>query len=133
MPFSSKVLFSFKRSKSSSKTNETNETIDPPLLSKHNSLSLFHFPWYSLPQPAKLCSLPSCFSLLPQATTRSTMHHSGKMSSSTTAMASHAPCRTSMQLVFLQKEVSPTLKKKWKKTHSPEWSQNKRKTICFFF
>ena len=62
--FSSKVLFSFKQLNSSSKINETNETANPHLLSKHTTLSLSHsqlvfFPQqYSLPgfPQAKLCS-----------------------------------------------------------------------------
>ena len=46
--------------------------------------------------------------------------------------AGYALCHTSMQLVFLQKKVHPT-SRKWKKSHSPGWSQNKRKKTIGFW
>ena len=68
-----------------------------------------------------LFSLSSGFSCKP-STARSSMHHSGRMSSSTTTMASHALCHTSMQPVFLRfssRKGSPYFKNKKKKISLP--------------
>ena len=73
---------------------------------------------------------PSCFCLPPQATIRSPVHHSGKMSSSTTAMASYALCHTSMQLVFLRKR-SPPLQENGKNLTLPSGPKTKEKNYWF--
>ena len=49
-----------------------------------------------------------CSCLPQQAITRSLVHRSASMSSSTTTMASHAPCHSSMQLVLGIRKGSPT-------------------------